>query len=49
MGTNGTPWTKGWPVTAEPIDDFEARIVDDLNAEEAARQAAKIGSAEEVR
>lgn len=47
MGTNGTPWSKGWSVTAEHVDDYMQRIVDDFNAEEAAREVAKIGSPEE--
>lgn len=48
MGAQGQPWSKGWSVTAEHVDDYMQRITDDLNAEEAAREAAKIGSAEEA-
>ena len=46
MGTHGVAWSKGWS-TVEHIDDYLRRIVDDLNAEEAAAEAALIGSSHE--
>lgn len=47
MDVQGRPWSKGWSVTVEHVDDYMQRTTDELIAEEAAREAAKIGSAEE--
>lgn len=38
----------GYSAFVEHVDDFQRRLVDDFNAEEAAREAAQIGSAEEA-
>ena len=47
MGVHGRPWSKGWYEFAEHTDDYLRRIVDDFNAEEAAAEAALIGSSHE--
>jgi hypothetical protein len=47
MGTNGTPWSKGWSVTAEHMDDYMNRLEDQVIADEAGAAAAAIGSPQE--